>query len=143
MKEITTGLFALFNEKVGSYYNDFYTAVNGRLYDTMAPDGTPMPFAVYFIISDVDVDTFSENMKEVYIQFSLFSDASSSAEIKDMDTALTAMLKDQVFAITGWTVDVMKRVMGNGPMVTQADEAAGTGRFWQTDVDFVLYVSKV
>jgi hypothetical protein len=142
MKSITTGLYTLFSAAPGGVHNSFWTAINGRLYDTLAPDGAIMPHAVYFIISDVDDDTFSENMKEVYIQFSLFSDSSSSAEIKDMDTALTALFKDVKFTVTGWTVDVMKRVMGNGPMVTQADEESGTGRYWQTDVDFVIRVNK-
>ena len=142
MKAITTGLMTVFNAAPGGVNNAFWTDINGRLFDTEAPDNTELPFAVYFIISDVDDDTFSENMKEVYIQFSLFSDKSSSAEIKDMDSHLTALFKDIKFTVTGWTVDVMKRVMGNGPHVEWKDVEAGTGRFWQTDIDFVILVNK-
>ena len=142
MNAITTGLMTVFNAAPGGVKNSFWTDINGRLYDTEAPDNTEMPFAVYFIVSDVDNDTFSENMKEVYIQFSLFSDKSSSAEIKDMDTHLTALFKDTKFTVTGWTVDVMKRVMGNGPHVEWKDVESGTGRFWQTDIDFVILVNK-
>jgi hypothetical protein len=142
LKNITQGLITLFNAAPGGVNNSFWTAVNGRLFDTEAPDNTELPFAVYFVVSDVDEDTFSENMKEVYVQFSLFSDKSSSAEIKDMDTHLTSLFKDKVFTVSGWTVVTTKRVAGNGPHVNPADVEAGTGRYWQTDVDFQITVSK-
>jgi hypothetical protein len=143
LKAITTGLMTLFNAAPGGVNNAFWTDIQGRLFDTEAPEGVAMPYAVYFIISDVDMDTFSDNLREIYIQFSLFSDKSSSAEIKDMDTHLTDLFKDKVFTVTGWTVCVMKRVMGSGPLINPADVEAGTGRYWQTDVDYHLIVSKV
>lgn len=142
MKAITTGLISLFTAAPGGVHNDFWTDVNGRLFDTLAPDKTPMPYAIYLFVSDVDQDSFTENMKEIHIQFSLFSDSGSSAQIKDMDTHLTAMLKDKVFTVTGWTVETTRRVNGNGPYLTPADLEAGTGKYWQTDIDFELVVNK-
>jgi hypothetical protein len=142
MKNITTGLYTVFTELTGGAHNAFYNSIGGRLYDTLAPDGAEMPFAVYLIIAATDDDTFSENMLEVLVQFSLFSNASGSTEIKNMDTYLTSMLKDKVFSVTGWTVATTLRVQANGPYIIEADEAAGVGKYWQTNIDFVVYVSK-
>ena len=123
--------------------NEFYDAIGGRFFDTLAPDGAEMPFAVYMVISNTDVDTFTEAMQEIYIQISLFSNASSSSEIKDLDRYLTALLKDTVFTVTGWTVITTQRIQGNGPYIISAEESEGVGRHWQMDVDFIVYVSKV
>jgi len=142
MRAVTTGLMSLFNAAPGGVNNSFWTDINGRLFDTEAPDTTELPFAVYFIVSDVNEDTFTEEIHEVYLQFSLFSDKSSSAEIKDMETHLATMLKDKVFTVSGWTVVTTRRVMANGPQVNPADVEAGTGRYWQTDVDYTLTVSR-
>ena len=137
MNALRTGIFSLFTAS-----SDFYTDIGGRLFYSMAPDGAELPYAVYFFVSDVDEDTFTENMKEVYVQFSLYSGASSPAEILDMDTHLAALFKDKVFTATGWTVVVMRRQQGNGPINVPADTEAGTGRYWQFDIDFQITISK-
>ena len=136
MKNITTGLITLFNAAPGGIHNDFWVDVNGRLFDTLAPDGTPMPFATYLIVSDVDHDTFKDYIRELYIQFSLFSDSGSSGQVKDMDTHLTALFRDNLFTVTGYGTVMMRRVMGNGPILNPADIEAGTGKYWQYDIDF-------
>ncbi len=141
MDALRLGLMTLFNAG-GDFYND----IPGRLFYGDAPEGTNLsegPYAIFFYVSDVDEDTFTENMKEVYVQFSLFSGDSSPAAILAMDTHLTAMFKDKTFAVTGWTVVIMKRVQGSGPINVPADVDAGTGRYWQFDVDFTVMVNKV
>ena len=141
MKNLITGLMTLFNAS-----NSFNTDIGGRLYFGQAPEGTDLangPYAIFFPVSDVDDDTFTENQKEVYLQFSLFSGASSPAEILDMDTHLTALFKDKVFTVSGWTVVTMRRISGSGPLYNSADVEAGTGFYWQTDVDFTIFISKV
>jgi hypothetical protein len=125
--------------------NDFNTDVSGRLFFVEAPEGTNLsdgPYAIFFIISDTDDDTFSENMKEVYIQFSLFSGASSATEIMNMDTHLATLFKDKIFTVTGWTVVVMRRISGNGPINVPADTEAGTERYWQFDSDYIVILNK-
>jgi hypothetical protein len=136
LKAITTGLMTLFNAAPGGVNNSFWTDITGRLFDTEAPDGAEFPFAVYFIVSDTDEDTFKDPIRRLYIQFSLFSDKSSSTEIKDMDTHLTALFRDNLFTVNGYGTVMMFRIQGNGPTVTPADVEAGTGRFWQYDIDF-------
>lgn len=137
MKATITGLMALFNAG-GDFYND----VSGRLFHGEAPEGVEYPYAVFFIISDTDDDTFSEELQDIYIQFSLFSGASSSAEILDMNTHLKTMFNKTQFAVTGNTVIIMNRLQTNGPTYTPADVVAGTGFYWQTDVDYEIHVQK-
>jgi CRISPR/Cas system-associated endoribonuclease Cas2 len=99
-----------------------------------------VPYGIFFFVSDVNDDAFAKQEKEVYVQFSLFSGDSSPAAILKMDLDLTAMFKDKTFSVTGWTVINMKRVQGSGPIYNPADVEAGTGFYWQTDVDFIVSI---
>ena len=137
MNALRTGIFSLFTAS-----SDFYTDIGGRLFYAAAPDGAELPYAVYFFVSDVDEDSFTENMKEVYVQFSLFSGDSSPSNILLMDTHLTAMFKDKIFTVTGWTVVTMRRISGSGPIYNAAYVEAGTGFYWQTDVDCTVLLNK-
>jgi hypothetical protein len=141
MDALRIGIFALFTA-----ISDLYADLSGRLYFGSAPEGTDLPYGLFFFVSDVDDDTFTENMKEVYVQFSLFSGDSSPAAILKMDTDLTAMFKDKTFIVPGspapWTVVTMRRISGSGPIYNSADVEAGTGFYWQTDVDFTITVNK-
>jgi len=140
MNAVRLGIQTVFNTT-----NDFNTDVSGRLFFGAAPDETNLqegPYAIYFIVSDTDQDNFSDNMRELYLQFSLFSGASSPATILAMDTHLTTLFKDTVFTVTGWTVVIMKRVQGNGPYWTPAETETGTPGYWQTDIDFTILISK-
>jgi hypothetical protein len=140
MKNTITGLMTLFNSG-GTFYND----VAGRLFYSVAPAGTTLsdgPYAVFFVVSNVDDDTFSENQATLYIQFSLYSGTSSPAEILDMDTHLTAMLKDKTFAVSGATVVHSHRLQGNGPTWTKADMELGTEGYWSLDVDYEIYINR-
>ena len=137
MDALRTGIYTIFNTT-----NDFNTDVSGRLFFGAAPDGMEMPYAIFFYVSDVDEDTFTENMKEVYVQFSLFSGDSSPANILKADKDLTALFKDTIFTVTGWTVVTMRRISGSGPINVPADTEAGTGKYWQFDSDYTILISK-
>lgn len=140
MDALRIGIFALFTAA-----SDLYADLGGRLYFGDAPEGTNLsdgPYGIFFFVSDVDDDTFTENMKEVYVQFSLFFGDSSPAAILKADKDLTTMFKDKTFAVTGWTVVTMRRISGSGPIYNAKDVEAGTGFYWQTDVDFTVSVNK-
>lgn len=139
-----TGMMTHFNalDESGNH-NAFWVDVNGQMYgEGEVPGGTAYPYATILSVSDANDDTFTEEMVEQYIQFSLFSGMSSKAEIKRMDTHLTALFKDKVFTVTGWTVVVMRRISGNGPINVPADTEAGTGRYWQFDSDYTIILNK-
>jgi hypothetical protein len=123
----------------------FNTDIGGRLFYSVAPTGTTLtdgPYAVFFVVSNVDSDTFTENMNEIYIQFSLYSGLSSPAEIMDMETHLTEMLKDKVFSVTGATVVTTHRLQSNGPTWTEASMETGKPGLWSTDCDFCIYINR-
>ena len=126
-------------------HNAFLTAVNGRLFFKKAPAGTSLAegaYATFFFVTDVDEDTFSENLKEITVQFSLFSGNSSDDEILDMDTNLTALFKDKIFTVTGWTVATMRRIQGNGPVDVEETTEVGAESYKQFDTDYLLIVNK-
>ena len=86
MKALTTAIFA--KCAVGTSLD---TALGGRIYKHRAPDRTAYPYAVFLLVSDVPEMTYTEAFENVLIQFSLFSDASSSGEVEDLYTALKAL----------------------------------------------------
>jgi CRISPR/Cas system-associated endoribonuclease Cas2 len=135
MDALRIGIFSLFTAA-----SDLYADLSGRLYFGSAPEGVGVPYGIFFFVSDVNDDAFAKQEKEVYVQFSLFSGDSSPAAILKMDLDLTAMFKDKTFSVTGWTVINMKRVQGSGPIYNPADVEAGTGFYWQTDVDFIVSI---
>jgi hypothetical protein len=138
MKEFTKGLYDYFtfNEYRGGFWQD----VGGRLFDTEAPQKAQFPYAVYFIVSDVSNDTFSERIDNVSIQFSLFSNASGTGEIKDMETHLADLFKNKAFTVEDETIIEMWRLQANGPYRVPADTEEGTGAYWQMDVDYEAVV---
>lgn len=134
MKNMTTGLFEFL--MLENRTSLFWQAIGGRLYDTEAPQDAEYPYAVYVIISDTGHDTFKDRLDRVYIQFTFYSSASISGEIKDIDTNLAEILKDKTFTVDGETVIEMQRVQANGPYREQADVSEGTGAHWRMDVDY-------
>lgn len=74
-----------------------------------APAGTPFPFVVFSVISDIQADTFKDKFDDVLIQFSLFSSSSSTTEIEDMYDHLKTLYDDCSLTPTGATVCLMKR----------------------------------
>ena len=145
MDALRTGIYTFFTAAPGGVHNDFYTALNGRLFFGEAPEGTNLsdgPYGIFFFVSDTNNDVFAGQGKDVYVQFSLFSGDSSPAVILDMDKDLSTLYKDTSFAVTGWTVINMKRVQGNGPLNIPADTESGTGRYWMHTVDFEISLHK-
>ena len=141
MDALRTGIMTLFNAG-GDFYND----IPGRLFFGDAPEGTNLSegeYAIFFFVSDNPDDVFAKEGKEVYVQFSLFSGDSSPATILAMALHLEAMLKDKTFTgVTGWTVQNTFLQQTNGPINVKADVEAGTGRYWQTDVDYQVVLKK-
>ena len=146
LKNFKTGLYTLFTSTPGGSNYAFFTDIGGRLYDTVAPNGVSLsngPYAVYSIMTDVDSDTFTENMVYVFLQFSLYSgDVNDSSEIMDMDTHLSTMIKDKVWTVTNETIVYCHRQQGNGPNIIPANTEAGTGEYWQTTVDYEVLINR-
>lgn len=129
---------ALFTKFTGSAFS---TSIGGRLYKGRAPQNPTWPYAVYFIISDVPRDTFTEKLEEVLIQFSVFSQASGSTEIEDIVANLKALYDNCLLTITSNTCIQMERQ--NASLVSgEADVTTGTGEYWQADVEYEVIMQK-
>lgn len=135
MKALTTAIYGLL---AGTTLN---TAIGGRLYKIRAPQGVTAPYIVFFVINDVYNPTFTEDIEEVLIQFSIFSEASGTTEIEDIYDKLKLVYDNQTFAPTGNTVWIMQRQ--NATLTSgEADVEAGTGEYFQYDVDYEVVMSK-
>jgi len=129
---------AIFSKISGSA---FYTSIGGRLYKHRAPQNPTWPYAVYFIISDVPRDTFTDSLEEVLVQFSIFSQTSGSTEIEDIVTNLKTLYDDCTLSITGNTHLLMVRE--NSSLTSgEADVTTGSGEYWQADLDYTVMMKK-
>jgi hypothetical protein len=142
MRNLTTAIYGhAVTDAVGS---GFMTSIGSRFYDTEAPAKADFPYCVYLVVTDVKDWQFTERMEDVLIQFSIFSTASSSGEIKDIYTKLNTLFDECVPTITGsrslW--------FWRNNLTTMRDEITtptGTGGslmtvgVWHYAVDFDVY----
>jgi len=135
VKNLSASLFTKFTGST------FSTSIGGRLYKARAPQSPTWPYAVYYLISDVPRDTFTERLEEAIIQFSIFSSASGSTEIEDIVTNLKALYDNCLLTITGNTHIEMNR-QGSSLTSVPADTELGTGEYWQADLDYETIMQK-
>ncbi len=83
-------------------------AITG-FYFTEAPQDAAMPYVVYNLVSNVPDWTYTEDMENSLIQFSIFDDHSSSTTINDIYEKLTALFDWCVLTIEGYSHIYMKR----------------------------------
>ena len=86
MKELFTGIYSKYNG------NEALKAAITGFYFTEAPQDAAMPYVVYNLVSNVPDWTYTEDMENSLIQFSIFDDHSSSTTINDIYEKLTALL---------------------------------------------------
>ena len=120
---------ALYTKTAGSA---FMTSIGGRFYENEATEGAEFPYCCYLIVSDIPYRVFQKTMEDFLIQFSIFSAASSSGEIKDIYANLKSLYDDCSFSITGSTLIYMQREN----TVTMRDEV--TTGVWHYAVDYSI-----
>lgn len=130
MNNLLTAIYAKF---AGSALS---TAVGGRIFLDQAPDNCEFPYIVFFIVSANQEKTFTENMTNTLIQFSLFSASESAVEITGMYANLTALLDECSLTITGATLVWMREqnVTTMIEDITVAD-ASQKVKHWAVDYD--------
>lgn len=126
-------LTAIYGKFAGSALS---TAVGGRIFLDQAPDNCEFPYIVFFIVSANQEKTFTENMTNTLIQFSLFSASESAVEITGMYANLTALLDECSLTITGATLVWMREqnVTTMIEDITVAD-ASQKVKHWAVDYD--------
>jgi hypothetical protein len=137
VKNLTT---AIFSKAAGS---GFSTAIGGRFYKGRAPQGVTWPYAIYFVVTDMPADTFTERLEDCVVQFSVFSKASGTTEILDAVAALQALYDYCNLTITGNALLYMQRTSGDGdPRSVFDDTEGGEGLYWQLDVDYSVLMKR-
>ena len=133
MRNFTT---ALYTKAAGSA---FMTSIGSRFIENEADDGTEFPYAVFSVVSDVKDWQFSERFRDILLQVSIFSSASSSGEIKDIYTNLLSLYDECTFNLTSNRLLWMWR----NNLTTMRDEVTtptGTLGVWHYAVDFDVYL---
>ena len=84
-------------------------AVVSGMYLTEAPQGTAYPYIVYHLISNIADWTYTEDMENSLIQFSIFDDHSSSKTILDIFEKLKTCFDWTVLTVAGYNSIYCKR----------------------------------
>jgi hypothetical protein len=130
MSALTT---AIFSKLAGT---SLETDIGGRLFKSRAPEGTPYPYVVYFVVADVAAPVFAHLGEEVLVQFSLFSSQASSVEIEQIFDDLRAVYDLATLSITGSTQIQMER-QTTGPCILEDHTTGeGTAEVWHYPVEY-------
>lgn len=135
MKNLTT---ALYSKLTGSALS---TAVGGRVFKGVAPEGTEYPYVVYSMISDVPDYTFTETLEDVTIQFDIFSNASSSGEIEDLFGNLKSLYDFCSMTVTGGSLLYMRRSFAS-LYVEDVTTPTGTEAVWHYSIDYEIKMKR-
>jgi uncharacterized membrane protein (GlpM family) len=130
-------LTAIYGKLAGSTLS---TAIGGRMYLDQAPDKPTFPYVVFFIVSSVPEKTFTEDMSETLIQFSIYSASSSATEISAIYAALKTLYDECSLTITGSSLVWMKETN----LVTMTEDmttATGTTTLKHWAIDFEVKTS--
>lgn len=137
MKIFYKALMSKFNALIAGANNEFYTAIGGRLFQEEAPEGTIYPYAVFKHINNNQIDTFKNKMDNIIIQFSIFSEKSSSTEIHDAMTHLKALFDDCRLSISNGSLIYFYRL--NDGLQREKNEIvteSGIQRIWHFHCDY-------
>ena len=78
------------------------TLATGGVYHVKAPQGTAYPFVTYFMVIDVQGDTFTEWGDDTLMQVDVWSDSNSAAESGEIVEAIAAQMDDKTLSISGY-----------------------------------------
>lgn len=110
------------------------------MYLDQAPGKPTFPYVVFFIVSSVPEKTFTEDLSETLIQFSIYSSSSSATEVSAIYAALKTLYDECSLTITGSSLVWMKETN----LVTMTEDmttATGTTTIKHWAVDFEVKTS--
>ena len=132
---LTNSLYTKFSELIGGVHNPFYLAVDGRLYDTQAPENAVLPYAVYSVISDVPDWTFTTYFEDIRVQFDIFSKENSAVEIDGIYTKFLALWDWCSLTISNNIFLYMRR-----ELVRRFRETEPQASYWHFSIDYMIKV---
>lgn len=136
MRAVDAAIKTKFTTKVGDSYPALYTDVNGRMYNTWAPQQTVYPYILYQDITGTPDINFTHNHRELLYQFSLFSAEASISEIGKMEEDLLSLFEGCTLSVTDWTFTFMQEEQTRGP---DRDE----DKIWMVTTDFRIHIEKI
>ena len=89
-------------------YSDFFTSINGQLFEDEAPDSAVYPYAVYSVTDTIDEYTFTEEFSRVNVRMSIYSDNMDTSEIKAIYRYAGDLFDDCTLVVTGSLLIWMK-----------------------------------
>jgi len=111
LTNLCTSIYSKFADKttaLEAFHNDFYTSVNGQLFEDDAPLFAQYPYAVYSLPSVRKRYTFSEEETNTYLQLFLYSDNMDTSEIKLIYRYAMDLFDECSLSITGSSLVWMK-----------------------------------
>jgi len=136
MKDLFTGIYSLFIETSSGNHNALYTALGGRLFNGRALQGTTFPYGVFFLAAgEADWD-FSNKYENSIVQFSLFTNESSSSNLETYFGYLCDLYDGCSLTFTNDTLVFMNKKSYR--LTAPSDD----NNIWQCDVDFDVMVKK-
>ena len=140
MKNLLDAIYLHFSELTAGVHTDFWIDLNGAMYKERAPQGYEFPYCVFTTVAEAHSKTFGEHFKEPLIQFSIFTDDSSTDNIEDMYTDLKSLYDEAEFNITDNTL-VWCRIQSAVLIPDIVTTKRWTREIWHYAVDFELMVS--
>lgn len=135
MKELFTGLHSKFTALSGGLHNAAHIALSGRLYNTVAPQGSAYPYAVFQLVSGAPDWTFTEDFESALIQISIFDNGTSSGTVCDIYSAINDLFDNCALSVSGYDHIYMWRESNQ----LIRDEEEGT---WQYIVQYRIYLEE-
>lgn len=104
------------------------------LYLNSAPQDTAFPYLVMLLVSDINEETFTSQMDDIRLQFSIFSKQTSAEQANDIFTKLKAVFDNAELTLDGFDHIRMRRDISN--LLKDPDEA------WHYVVEYKILIQK-
>lgn len=141
LANLSTAFYSRFTALVGVVHNDLYSDLGGRLYEAgNVPGDVVYPYGVYMIVAAPKEKTFTEEFTNVILQLSIFSSASSSAEIKNAYAHASKLFDECALTITGSTL-VWFRETNLACLIEEHTTPSGTASVRHYAIDFDVKTS--
>ena len=127
--------------KIGIYNKvisagSFNTAIGGRAYYEVAPQGVIFPYCTYHFITETESIDSSTTYKNPVIQFNIYSNTSGSTEVGNLETYLKALFDYASLTVTGYSNILTKPFTVN--RLPKIDDQT----VWQTVVSYLIFLEK-
>ena len=105
MKEVEEALLTKYNG------NEAITDITNGLFNAEAPQGTEYPYIVFTYPSGVPDWTFSDDQRELVIQFKIHDNNTSTVNVNLIYAALHNLFDWCTLDIDGWHLTYMKEIL--------------------------------